>query len=236
VTLRRFSDAGMRAFSDWLDSDVARTGDAVPAELLSGAEFTEIEYSSREPELRSFASRFEWALYARELLSDLPRARVLTDSGLWTWLTAFYFDVAAPLERGQRKLLTRPRYVLQGSDYSRVYRHLLAGPWQLLGLHDEAPEVVRPFLLTPVPKVPDLYEQFASRLDTAAARPVLALAGRLYFDKTTGRLRRGAGGKGKGSPRRLAALMRQLDVNFDLYSASVEQLHAMLPREFAAFG
>jgi hypothetical protein len=57
----------------------------------------------------------------------------------------------------------------------------------------------------------------------------------LYFDEKTGRLKRGAGGKAGGSPRRLARVRQQLDVTWDLFDLTVERMLAILPNEFNRF-
>lgn len=60
-------------------------------------------------------------------------------------------------------------------------------------------------------------------------------ARRLYFDDTTGGLRRGAGGKGAGAARRLRAVRRQLDVTWDLFALDADEIVRLLPPEFARF-
>jgi hypothetical protein len=58
---------------------------------------------------------------------------------------------------------------------------------------------------------------------------------RLYFDPDKGRIKRGAGGKTAGTPRRLMSFFRQIEINFDLLSISAEQFWQMLPAEFDKF-
>ena len=46
---------------------------------------------------------------------------------------------------------------------------------------------------------------------------------------------KGAGGKGGGSPRRLADILWQFDVTWDLYAMSLKEFWAVLPQEFEKF-
>ena len=61
------------------------------------------------------------------------------------------------------------------------------------------------------------------------------LARTLYFDDAKGRLKRGAGGKDGGSPRRLAKVRQQLDVTWDLDDLGFERVLRALPAEFDRF-
>jgi hypothetical protein len=57
----------------------------------------------------------------------------------------------------------------------------------------------------------------------------------MYLDASNNQPKRGAGGKGPGSARRLADVLNQFDVTWDLYSMSYEEVLAMLPGEFDRF-
>jgi hypothetical protein len=57
----------------------------------------------------------------------------------------------------------------------------------------------------------------------------------LYFDDSTGALKRGAGGKSGGTPRRLAKVRQQLDVTWDLEELDPSNIIATLPAEFSRF-
>ena len=57
----------------------------------------------------------------------------------------------------------------------------------------------------------------------------------LYFDESRATFKRGAGGKEGGSPRRLAQVVRQFEVTWDIHSFSVEDWLQKLPSEFDKF-
>lgn len=81
----------------------------------------------------------------------------------------------------------------------------------------------------------DIIEQLASRLELVTNPGFVSLVNALYYDPHESRIRRGAGGKGKGAPRRLADVMSQFDVTWDLYSMKKKDLLRLLPAEFDRF-
>jgi len=66
-------------------------------------------------------------------------------------------------------------------------------------------------------------------------RSIVELATKLYYDPKLKTTRRGAGGKGAGSPRRLVAVLNQFDLTWDLYATTTPTLMKMLPKEFEKF-
>ena len=57
-----------------------------------------------------------------------------------------------------------------------------------------------------------------------------------YVDPKTGKAKKGSGGAGPGSPRRLtAAYLNQIDLTVDYRGMSAEQVLRILPREFDKF-
>jgi len=72
----------------------------------------------------------------------------------------------------------------------------------------------------------------AARQFVISSPTLIAAARHLYTDSRTGRQRRGAGAKGKGSPRRLALIANQLALTYDIHNMSVDQLVKILPWEF----
>ncbi len=84
---------------------------------------------------------------------------------------------------------------------------------------------------------PEILEQLAGAQETFGSRTVMAAAYELYWDPKLGRTRRGAQAKGRGTPRRLGKLMRQLRRTWDPAAMEPEALLALLPqREFGRWG
>jgi hypothetical protein len=164
---------------------------------------------------------------------SVPLTELLGRNGVWAWLAFVMRDELYPRRAdGKRKLGEVHRwYPAELNDFQKGQRHLVRMPVILLNsFGDDADH-----LLCGDPSKPgELREQLTSQQDMF--HPTIQAAARqLYFDDETGGLRRGAGGKGAGSARRFAKLRQQLDVTWDLFAISPEQLVAKLPREFDRF-
>jgi hypothetical protein len=182
-----------------------------------------------------YPNRYEFGRDLTMRLSALDPAAISNDRGLWSWLALFSFDQLCPTgSDGKRKLDKQYRYILS-SDYRHYYRHLVRTPWQLsrdhgpnsrfllLGTNDGADSLRRHG---------DILEQLGGTQSIIRSRPVIAEASRLYSDPLSGRPRKGAAGKGGGSIRRFARVLRQLDLTFDPELMPPGGLSAILPVEF----
>jgi hypothetical protein len=69
-------------------------------------------------------------------------------------------------------------------------------------------------------------------LENIASPQIMQVATALFYDAESRRQRRGAGGKGAGSARRLVDVLAQFDVTWDLASIPGAGLQGMLPKEF----
>src|SRR5262249_16830000 len=113
--------------------------------------------------------------------------------------------------------------------------HLLAGPYRIYRAHRDNPQRALVLLCGPLDRPGDIVEQFASRQELVTNPTVIESATRLYVDPATNRPRRGAGGKSAGSARRLADVLEQFDVTWDLYTLTPDGLLTLLPHEFDRF-
>jgi hypothetical protein len=180
----------------------------------------------------------EFGSYLNGLLSPLDRRVISRHHGLWTWLALYYFDQLCPRSGdGSRKVLADEAYVLPAKyDFRSYYRHLVRMPWLAVADHGDNARV----LLVPAGRSSEaplatrgeIIEQLASRQAVLGNARVIAAVNRLYFDQAANRPRRGAGGSKGGSPRRLALVLQQLDLTFDLAACDESRLLSLLPREF----
>ena len=235
MSLYRLTPRGVHEMNRWLDRIQNQPSTGVPEELVNPGTLVVPTGYGDIAEPRLFSTRFDWANYANTLMGAATDAQVQADAGLWAWLTLVYFDQICPEMAGIRKLGQRARYVPTGTDYRTYYRHLLAGPWQILSAHRDNPQRARAVLGGSMHAPGDLYEQVASRMELATSPTVLALSNTLYLDTSTGKRKRGSGGAGRGSPRRMAEVLMQLDLTFDIYAMPMEKLLRLLPNEFERF-
>jgi hypothetical protein len=230
--LRRLNETGIAKFSEYLREGA--TG-AQPLHLLTHPDTSEPLPVSTKLVQRDYPNRYELGRDLTMRLGSLDPAVISNDRGLWTWLALYLFDQLCPLGAdGKRKIDKQYRYILS-SDYRHYYRHLVRSPWQLN--RDHGPN--SRFLLLavndgmdPLRRHGDILEQLGGTQGIIRSRPIIAEASRLYSDPLSGRPRKGAAGKGGGSIRRFARVLRQLDLTFDPELMPAGGLSAILPVEF----
>ena len=232
VEIRKLNPAGLAAFSSYI-ALLRNTPEAVPPRhLLHHDEFSEPLDETIHVVPLIFENQFAFGCHLVDLLSPLSATSISRDNLLWSWLALFFFDTICPAESGQRIVLENSVYLIpQEANYQRIYRHLVRTPWAAVRLHGACAKVL---LITrsTIAKRSDIFEQLASRQDLFGNPTVIAAANSLYFDLSENMPKRGAGGKLGGSARRLASVVQQLDLTFDLQDCSPTQLMTLLPREF----
>jgi hypothetical protein len=236
MKLRRLNLAGIEQFERFLDSVTEAAPLVVPIAALTAPETSESLGIEIEVEPRAFANRMELSSYLFKKLNGSGLLDIDADRGLWSWLALFFFESLCPADRvGRRNPGNRARWILDPHNFQRYYRHLLAGPYKIFRAYWERPEVAM-CLLCGVPDKPgDLVEQLVSRQEVITNTAIIGAATRLYYDAGSGKLKTGAGSKGRGSPRRLVDVLQQFDVTYDLYSLNIEEVSQLLPKEFDKF-
>lgn len=234
ASLRVLTPSGIDQFARFI-RDRAHDPTATPPKSLLTAE------GESEPFLppaiiadRLFHRRLEAAEYLTGQLASAPQSAIDGNQGLWSWLGLFYFDQLCP--EGKRAGEAY-RYILTTGggiqEMYHAYRHLLASPYLIFRANAEQPPIA--LLCGAVSVHGEVAEQLASSIDLITNPIILAVANQLYFDSTANGPRRGAGGRGPGSPRRFVAIIKQLDLTYDLHRLSSAGLLALLPQEFDRF-
>jgi hypothetical protein len=158
---------------------------------------------------------------------------LLSRPGVWAWLTFALRDIVFPKDAHSERYPGEVHrwYPSDPGDYRKAQRHLVRMPVVLLGnLGDLADHL----LCGPPQTLPEIREQLTSQQDMFS--PEFQRAARqLYFDDTKGGLKRGGGGKGAGTPRRLAKVRQQLDVTWNLFDLDAAHIIRLLPKEFSKF-
>ncbi len=236
MELRKFNQAGVDEFRRHLLLMKDEPTTPVPSHLLDEPRFTEPGPVQALAEPEALTTRMAAAKRIHHILGSPPPSGVAADAGLWSWLTLFYFDSVCPqLPGGMRKVGAMARYIPEGADHKRYYRHLLVGPYLVYRAHEDDPERAMILLCQPVSSPGDIVEQLVSRQELVTNPVIVRVATALYFDPVTGLPKRGAGGKTGGSARRLAEVADQFDVTWDLFAMPWRSLLARLPREFSRF-
>lgn len=236
MNLRRFTQAGIAAFSDYLDKLKREPDRLPPIDILDDNVHSDVVMPTRGMSTVMPQTRREIAEILSALLPTTAPLETAADIGLWSWLSLYYFNVLCPLDRaGQRSPRELAAYIPEPGNFRRYYRHLLLGPYLIFEAHRDDPNRAQVLLCKPPHIIDDIVAQLASRYEYVTNPGIVGLATELYFDPTTGTTKRGAGGKGAGSPRRLADVLKQLDLTWDLFGMSIGDLRVILPGEFGRF-
>ena len=231
VRVRILNENGIRIFREYL-ADLRRGGGAnPPEEILEDAWYSAKLPGNAEVDRHAFENRQEAAKYLYGILRPLGDTKVERNVGLWTWLSLFYFDQVCPEDKkGKRKPGRDYRHILE-LDFRRHYRHLLAGAFSIFRLHGETSPLLLYGALT---KIPIFHEHLASRQGLITNKGVIRAANLLYFDRKTKRPKRLAAARDSkpGTLFRFIDVIQQLDLTYDLYSMSGEEVLDLLPREF----
>lgn len=235
MRLGRLTPLGSELFGEYIAKVRQDSQAELPKDFLSSNLYFEVIDEEIEVVFRKFKTRFEVGKYLDSLVRSSGLRNTEQDVRFWEALTAFYFDLLCPFDKNKkRKVLRTEKYIPQ-ADYNRYYKHLLLGPFLVYRAHIDKPERALGLLCKPPHTVDDLYENIAGRQERVTNPAVVEVATRLYFNPETKNLKPGAGGKGAGSPRRLAVVLDQFDLTWDLYSATADEIMSLLPKEFDKF-
>lgn len=228
--IRRLNARGREGFRGWLEDGATGTA---PLALLDDPTMSDpLRLEIPRPEA-SFQSRYDLGLELVDVLDVLDVAEVQADAGLWDWLSLCLIDqICPPDEAWRRKLGQIDRYVLQLDNHRTRYRHLVRTAWSLVRVHDSA---ARFMLAGPLHVHGEAAEQLGAYQEVITCKPLIAAIAFLAWDTDRARLKRGFGGSGPGSARRVPVVAKQFRLTYDLDSMQPEQILALLPREFDRF-
>lgn len=116
-------------------------------------------------------------------------------------------------------------------NYIRYYRHKVLGTYRIYDKHRDQPDEAMAILGSSPSTHGEIVEQIASRQELITNPGIVKLLTYLYWDVEKQSLKAGYSSK-SGSPRRLAALLAQLDMTYDLQSVHMNELIKLLPKEF----
>ena len=230
--VRVLNAEGLAKFTEYLADLRSAPSKAPPFELLTDGRYSDPFDPPVTIEQRSFNSAYEIGAYMIEVFESCEDRLISRNHGLWSWLALFYFDqLCKPDGSGNRKPLEDAVYVLEERfSFRRYYRHGIRTPWMAVKEHGEHAKVL--LLTSGKGTRTDINEQLGAYQHLFANKTIIASAYAMYFDTTQQKPRRGAGGKGGGSARRLASIARQLELTYDLQECTPSKFLALLPKEF----
>lgn len=181
---------------------------------------------------RTFSTRMEMGEYLTQCFREagIDRTAIIGNRELWTWLAYLWFDQLCPIINEMRGIRETARYICS-SDYRDYYRHYVAASYDIYSLHGH--ENSRLFLYNPLHEHNDFTEQFASRQYIISNRNLIEVAHRLYWNLILNKPKRGAQSKKRlGHHLRLQKVFSQLELTYDIYSMTADEISNLLPEEF----
>lgn len=233
VKVHRLTEKGIARFIEFIDSQRTTEPESFDIEVVNSSSLSTQVDSDFEVSLTcDLETRFDFAEVLSTIVDGAEISDPEHDRGFWCWISWLWFESICPTDKHGRRLPGEiGRWVLN-LDYKRYYRHLLAGPWWIYRSHIEDPERARALLCTRISTLGELAAQIASRQELVSNPGLVEMLTQLFFDPATQKLRRGIAGKGKGSARRLAKVLDQLDMIWDLYSTTADEFAQLMPAEF----
>jgi hypothetical protein len=229
--VRSLTEEGICSFREYLASLRAGSTGEPPRELLndpwSSAKFD----SDVEIEELKFATGLDAAKYLYGVLGAVAYARVDQNVGLWSWLSLKYIDQLCPVKKnGLRRPGQDYRFILE-PEFRYYYRHLLFGAYTVFKLHGER----APLLFDGPPSEMNKFRlELACRQGFITNRGIIEAASLLYYDIQRGKAKPGAAATTRkpGTLFRFIDVVQQLDLTYDLYSMTGEEVLELLPSEF----
>ena len=176
-----------------------------------------------ELSLEKFPTRYAMGVHLVNLLSNYEMSDLSGMDGLWDWISLKWID-----QLTEAKVDEEATYVIS-KEYNRRYRHAVYFSWWLVYKYGSEAE----FLLCKPPHTRgDLLEQLTSVQYLPNCKSFIRAGRALYWDDDKKALKKGAGGKGAGSPRRFMAWIAQIELNYDLFEIETQAVIDMLPAEF----
>ena len=101
--LRRLNQVGIQRMECFLGSLKTETPHGIPEEILFCPETSQDVGVAIEVDRGTFGNRLEAARYLDGKLSGSGLSNIERDTGLWAWLTLFYFDELCPADVQSRR-------------------------------------------------------------------------------------------------------------------------------------
>ena len=199
--------------------------------LFSGNNVSKYEMDINLPEFNPSTSKYDFIVSLTNTLQPIELRKEFYNSYLWSWLSAFYFDLLCPIEAGIRYPKAEERHILSSENWRRYYRHLIAAP---LRLYIELGELSIGYLDGKINVHGEYFEQLASAQDIATSPGIIEAANILFWDPERRSFKHGSRGKDKpGTIRRYARdIIPQFQMTYDLNSMSGQEIVDLLPSEF----
>jgi hypothetical protein len=229
--VQKLNSQGIEYFRKYLVTLKEKPEATPPFKILTDPNYSDAFQDQVKVENLEFESRIHMIRYLSNALGSLTTSPEIQGVGLWSWLSLFYFDLVCPQDLdGKRTPGTDCRHILS-FGYRYRYTHLLAEPFQIFKMYGEKGRLLLHGAAHTGTKT--LYE-IAKRQNFITNSGIIEALDKLYFDCEINKPKAGALSKVKGgSLLRFIDVIQQLELNYDLYSMTAEEIMHLLPEEFS---
>ena len=233
MIIRKLNEQGLQEFESFVDQLRSGIELNIPAYLLEQDRSSErLDIDIEVDADRQFNSRYDLGDYLVNLLNEANIQKYMGDRGFWSWFALLWFSQLCPKKAGKLKPSKSYNYILSGS-YNHRPRHAIYMTWQLVQRYGEDSR----FMLCKAPSTRgEITEQMMARQEMLSSEAVIRLASILYFDPANASFKKGAASrKSAGCVARYVSWIQQLQLTFDIFSTTKEELEELLPSEFDRF-
>jgi hypothetical protein len=198
--------------------------DALTAELQCSVEVT----------AQVFQKRGEAGTYLHSILDStaLTRDDIMSNIGLWSWLSLFFFDSICPSRENKGRRVNSDYYYIYDRKRRDYYRHLLYVSWRIQNLAGNHHRLFTTARIDTIDKVTD---RVMGNLTLIRIPCIFEVLDRLYWDEKSQDIRKKMGSTKthRGNLlHRFPAVIEQLEMTYDLQSLNADQLIDLLGDEF----
>jgi hypothetical protein len=228
--IRMFTEAGVVRFREYLQQVKGNATTAAPAALLYDPVLSQVIDPDVQIKFAYFGTTLEMVEYLHPAVLELPLRDKFYNTGLYAWLSAFYFDVVCPLEKGSRKPGEEARHIPQRRTYM-AHRHLIAAPLRMYASHGLNHSIILLY------SRPNTMNGFLRRVlenpEIAMNSGMLEAIHLLYWDEKKQQPKPSSSHDKPGALQRFISVMNQFNLTYDLQGMNGQQIVKLLPkREF----
>ena len=230
IAIRVFRDQGINEFKKYILG--VKNNSNTPVPNLNDEPYSyKFTPTVNIDENKFFSTRMDIAKYLSKQFSSAgvqPRDVIgAGKEGLWTWLAYIFFS---QITDNRRKILRLERYICS-SDWNRYYVHLIAGAYYLFTFLGE--ELSKLFLCSSPYILNDFNDHMACYQYIVGYQNIVEVAHILYWDEQRNAPKKGAQSiKNPGNIRRFAKVISQLELTYDVYTMTPQEILKILPKEF----
>lgn len=233
MQVRIFNSAGIAKYDQILcELREARQG-KLPDGFIEDDNYSTPYKLDVQLEHMEFENRLAMTKYLfNKLELDKNKNLYFHELGLWTWISAFYFEALTPVKKYGLHVREKAWYILQDPrNFQRFYRHSIAYPCRL---KSELGPKCDWMLSGPTYKNNEVTEQLGAHKELALNKSVNELARTLYYNSAKKKLKRKAASKNilDAGIRRFVTVAKQMQENHYLEIMTEQQIFEILPEEF----